>query len=503
MTWSHRFLHALLRAALHPARGCLRPEEAPLEQDARLRHLLRANAASAYGRACGFGQVDGIRAFQERVPLVDYEDLRPWVERVALGETEVLTREPVLLFEPTGGSSGPEKLIPLTRTLLEEFRRALHPWLADLYANHPRVRGGPSYWQVTPGLVAPRRTAGGIPIGLQDDGQYLGRLPGALLSALRIRPAIHPGMSSEAFQVETLRSLLGARDLRLVSLWNPSLFLRMLEALQRDPDPILARLPRERGLEVAGCLERGDPAGLWPDLALISCWRDGLATGDAQRLGALFPQAALQPKGLLATEAVVTLPLEEALGPDGGHVPAWRSHFFEFLDPSGRPWLLHELEPGGAYEVVVTTGGGLYRYRLGDRVRVTRRWRGVGLLAFEGRDRVVDLVGEKLREDFVAATFADLAGFFMLAAREDHYLLYTRHALEPGEVDRRLSCSHSYEVARRVGQLKPARVFLLKGDPEAEYLASARAQGRKPGDLKPAVLSPRGDWNFTGEEIPL
>ncbi len=472
------------------------------EQQGLLQRLLAANRSSAYGRLHGFAEIDGLRSFRERVPLVTYEDLAPFLERLKLGEQGVLTCERVRLLEPTGGSSGPEKLIPYTRTLQEEFRRALNPWLDDLFRAHPGVRGGRSYWQVTPHLAPRRRTPGGIPVGFEDDSEYLGRLGGALLDALMVRPAICPGMDAEAFYTETLRALLAAEDLRLVSLWNPSLFLRLLDFLDRQPERVLDRLsPRRRQALRQRVLER-DHAGLWPSLAVVSCWTDGLAGPDAEALRTRFPQAVLQPKGLLATEAVVTIPLTEALEQGGGMVPAWRSHFLEFLDGHGSTLLLHELEAGRVYEVVVTTGGGLYRYRLGDRVRVTGFWRELPLLRFEGRDRVVDLYGEKLSEGFVQEAFRDLEGFYLVAPCRDRYVLYAEAPLPPDEVDGRLRRSYHYDLARRLGQLAPARVFRLTGPARSEYLTCLQGQGQKLGDVKPTVLSPRQEWAFTGEEVP-
>src|SRR5262249_25945009 len=85
---------------------------------------------------------------------------------------------------------------------------------------------------------------------------------------------------------------------------------------------------------------------------------------------------------------------------------ALRSHFFEFgewpqepTEPPDKIRLAHELEVGRCYEVIVTTGGGLYRYRLGDLVEVTGFENECPLIRLVGRaDRRTDLVGEKLSE---------------------------------------------------------------------------------------------------------
>ena len=214
----------------------------------------------------------------------------------------------------------------------------------------------------------------------------------------------------------------------------------------------------------------------------------------------MFPEAHLQPKGLLATEAMVSVPITAA----GGPVLAARSHFFEFL-PQGEDsatLLAHELTEGETYEVVVTTGGGLYRYRLGDLVEVVSHHRRLPVLRFLGRaDKVSDLVGEKLSEAFVAASFAafGIEGFAMLAPEADppHYVLYT-DVPQPiiGErLDAALRESFHYDYARRVGQLGNIRVVLVEGDAQARYLDACVAAGQRLGDIKPVALALRGGWD--------
>src|SRR5262245_48018289 len=83
-------------------------------QLALLRLILAENASSDFGRTHGFDRIDGIEQFHASVPVRDYDALRPWIDRVAAGESGVLTAEPVIAFEETGGSTSGRKLIPYT-----------------------------------------------------------------------------------------------------------------------------------------------------------------------------------------------------------------------------------------------------------------------------------------------------------------------------------------------------------------------------------------------------
>src|SRR6185295_10242297 len=150
-------------------------------------------------------------------------------------------------------------------------------------------------------------------------------------------------------------------------------------------------------------LRPDDVQGIWPKLALISCWGDGPARSAAESLARRFPHVEVQPKGLIATEAIVTIPF------GGRHPLAIGSHFFEFLDPNGNARLAQQLESGVEYTVVVTTAGGLYRYRLADRVTVDGWCDATPSLRFLGKeDSISDLFGEKLSDAFVAGVLDSL-----------------------------------------------------------------------------------------------
>src|SRR5260370_14415399 len=101
---------------------------------------------------------------------------------------------------------------------------------------------------------------------------------------------------------------------------------------------------------------------------MISCWADASSRLAVPAIQESFPESPIQGKGLLATEGVVSIPICSAQG----SVPAVTSHFLEFLENGSiTPMLLHQLEVASEYSVLLTTGAALWRYRLGDRVRVT------------------------------------------------------------------------------------------------------------------------------------
>lgn len=60
-------------------------------QEQVLARLVRRNADTAYGRQHGFGGIRTPQEFARRVPPVGYDELRPWIDRIRLGEPGVLT----------------------------------------------------------------------------------------------------------------------------------------------------------------------------------------------------------------------------------------------------------------------------------------------------------------------------------------------------------------------------------------------------------------------------
>jgi len=475
-------------------------------QDGLLRGLLARNAESAYGRAHGFAEIRGYEEFARRVPLVNHDDLEPWIERIRHGEARVLTTEPVTHLIPTSGSTGARKLIPFTDGLQREFNRAIGPWIADLARQHPGILFGPAYWCITPAMQSVETEASLVPIGFADDASYLGGWKSWLARKATVAP---DGTSSiadmEEFRFRTLSCLLRERDLRLISVWHPTFLALLLDALPNYWERILAELHQDQRRR-ARELERVNPAdapSLWPNLEIISCWGDGQAESAIADLRRRFPTKHIQPKGLLATEAFLTIPFGVA------HPVAIRSHFFEFVDEDGRIRRVHELRPRETYEVVVTTSGGLWRYRLGDLVKVTDFVGATPSLRFVGRaGNVSDLCGEKLSESFVASAIQKVIGdmnsaprFMLLApewcARSWRYTLFVEGKLNCAaareNLENELCANPNYALSRQLGQLQPLSVREV-ADGQKSYLMREVTAGMRMGDVKPCWLSRRTDW---------
>ncbi len=498
--------YAAFAAALHDPAAA---------QDGLLRRYVRRHADTAFGREHGLADVGSVEQFRRRVPVRAYDELAPYVDRVAAGEANVLTADRVVRLATSSGSTRARKLIPQTAESPRELNRAIGPWVCDLFRADPSLVAGCAYWSVSP--VARGAEARGaearvadpaaaaVPVGVDDDAAYLGGVRRRMVDAVMAVPAaVRHCADVASFRRVAARLLLGRRDLRLVSVWHPS-FLGLLvdtaagrwdevcDEIGRGTDGPFGRRPdagRAAELRAAG---PGRPDRWWPRLRLVSAWADAAAAGPADQLMRRFPGVRFQAKGLLATEATVTVPFA------GGWPVAVRSHVVEFVDDGGRAWGCDAVRDGAEYGVVVTTGSGLWRYRLGDRVRVDGFVGRTPSLRFVGRaDAVSDRFGEKLSDGFVATALAAafwpaaVPAFAMLAPDGGGYTLFVGPGGgSAGRVDEALRANPHYAYCRDLGQLGPPRVYAVAGDAYAQYAAGV---GRRLGDVKPTSLSTVADW---------
>jgi hypothetical protein len=485
-------------------------------QESWLRRQLVRHARSEWGRRHEFESIPDVATFLRRLPVTDYDDIDHSVGRIRNGEKDILACGRVTHLAPTSGSTGARKLIPFTSGLTAAFNAAVLPWMLDLLRQRPAIVGGPAYWSISP-LSEPEAPNGvqpsGVPVGFADDAEYLGAARAWLVrQAMAVPSSIRFANDADAFWRLTLLALLRTRELRLISIWHPS-FLELLTGAAGPAWPSLVDAVRTGGNPWERALPRGtfpaarpDPkraaelarvgpddwASWWPRLQVVSCWGEQAAEPGWRALVRQLPNVLVQPKGLLATECVVTIPWR------GQRPLAVTSHFFEFLDEHGDIRLAHQLEHGRRYEVVVTNGGGLWRYRLGDMVECSGRVGKTPSLEFVGRARVSDLRGEKLSEAFVADVLRQLwpgderPRFATLQARDDdgvagyELLLPVGADASGGALERRLDAALAanphYAHARRLGQLSPASVVTVASDP-------SREAGGRIGDAKPRVLA--------------
>ena len=484
----------LIRGTTAPAfRRYLRSLDDPATAQQKLRHsIVRDSVRSAYGQSFDLTEsdADAAEAFREKIPIAGYEDLRPWIERAVFDDQPgMLSPHKIVRVEATSGSSAGTKWIPYTRPMMRTLSRMFTLWTHDLLSKKIyQPRSGRLYLCVTGGRPDDGSLASGH---IGDDRDYLGKRWRTVLD----RFVIAPKFARADDPIERLALALDDEPkLEVMSFWSPSLLLAVLHHM---------------GITTAEETRRR-----WPQLQLISCWTAASSSRFADRVRALFPDVRIQGKGLLSTEAALTIPLEhdrscQSSDSDGeACIPLLDDVLFEFIDANGDSHELHQLEDNGEYDVLLSNRAGFLRYRIGDRIRVRGKFRNTPRLEFVGRAGVIcDLVGEKLTLEFVEKELGDALGsrYFCLLPLEAGYQLWIDDlpsaALAENSVAA-LSQSFHYARARRLKQLQPLDVRFVQALDEhirqaTEDKNSHRARAFKP----PLMISDRSAAELVSREL--
>jgi hypothetical protein len=495
-------------------------------QEAVLLDVLSCNARCEYGRRYDFASITSSSDFRRRLPVVSAEEWQQGVQRMVNGEPEVLLCGHLVAFEPTGGSSGGAKLVPYTDASLEAFRCALVPWLDDLFCSDARLAAGTMYWSVSPACRERRLSPAGIPIGLDSEADYLGgEVAAALAGRFSVPQVLGWVRDINTWRHLTVHYLLADENLALISIWSPTFLLELMRYARENasalaaslttgelaievPAEVRAHLPSckpnpQRALDIFNALAEPSPRyeALWPQLRLISCWDQAASRVYAQELRYAFPGVEVQGKGLLATEGVVSIPLTGVPLP----VLALESGFYEFIDARGTTRLADELSEGEEYELLITNHSGLYRYAIGDRIRVGGFVGQTPMIEFIGRTGVVsDLCGEKITEAFALRVLEPLGLRFAALAPHGNtprgYVLLLDAEEVPADraqewaanIDSALGANPQYAYARNLQQLAALRSVRCV-HPLQSWIDSRVARGQQLGDIKPGALCCH-DW---------
>ena len=473
-------------------------------QENKLKEILENNKDTLYGKKYNFDKIKTIQDFQKEVPLTKYEDYLSYIEKIKIGEENILTHEKVKMFELTSGSTSASKLIPYTDSLKKEFQAGIKVWLYSLYKKYPSLKFGKSYWSITPKIDFQPKEKSVIPIGFEEDSEYFGRFEKYLIDSIFVNPKnIKNEKDMDRFYFKTLSALVAKKNIRLFSFWSPSLLLLLIEYLEKNSEKILKSLKEKRKQEIRKYIENKEYHKIWKKLKLISCWGDSNSTEYLKKIKEIFPNTVIQEKGLLATEGFISFPdTEKNLSKLSIY-----SHFFEFLSlDDNRIYNASEIEINKRYELIITTSGGLYRYCIGDIIEVISIENNVPYIKFIGRRGAVsDLFGEKLEESFlknIMQTYKQKIDFYMFAPSKNHYILFikTDKKINIEDLESKLRENFHYDYCRKLGQLKEIKLFILSGNPEREYIEACQNKNQKLGNIKMTALSKESGWEniFSG-----
>ncbi len=319
------------------------------------RRLMNAARDTEWGRKYDYAGISRLEQFRERVPVSDYDAIRPWIERLRRGEQNLLWPEEIRWFAKSSGTTGDKsKFIPVSETALEECHFNGGKDVLAMYCNNypdTRMFSGK-------GLTL----GGSHQICEYDNDVYYGDLSAILIQnapfwAQFIRtPNLSIALMDEwESKIEEMARVTAEENVTTIS-GVPSWTLLLLKRI----------------LEMKG---KSDLREIWPNLELFI--HGGVSfLPYRQQFKKIIPAGDMRyMETYNASEGFFGI--QDQADSDEMLLMLDYGVFYEFL-PMGelgkdypKALSLDQVETGTHYALVISTNAGLWRYLIGDTIRFT------------------------------------------------------------------------------------------------------------------------------------
>jgi len=316
--------------------------------------LIAAGQYTDFGRRHHFSSLQSLAEYKKAVPVHDYDDLKPCIERMLGGESNVLWNTPVSWFAKSSGTtSDKSKFIPISEeSLKDNHYKASKDVLSFYYASHPD-----SDLLTGKGLVI----GGSHQISQLNEDIHFGDL-----SAVIVQNA--PFWSNWIRTPDTSIILMDEWESKIEKLAHATIN-ENVTSMAGVPTWLIVLL--KRILEITG---KETIKEVWPSLELYM--HGGVSFVPYRKH---FEKLIGAPINYLemynASEGFFAA--QDNVDEDGMLLMCEHGIFYEFMPlgeygkPDPQTLQLDEVEPGVNYAPVITTNGGLWRYLIGDTIQFT------------------------------------------------------------------------------------------------------------------------------------
>ena len=319
-----------------------------------LQHLVTQAQYTEFGRKYQFSRLFTVKDFKNRIPIHEYDDLKPYIKRMMEGEQNILWNTPINWFAKSSGTtSDKSKFIPISDESLKDIHfKGSKDVLTNYYKNFPD----------SDLLTGKSLVVGGSHqvYSLDEDIQY-GDLSAVLMQNTpfwghwirtpELRIALLDEWESKIEQLANTTVNENVTSLAGVPTWTILLIKRILQ------------ISGKRTLKE-----------VWPNLELYM--HGGVSfTPYREQINKLIGAPINYLEMYNASEgffAAQNMPDDEGLLLFTDH-----GIFYEFLpvEEYGKPGAktigLKQVELNRNYALVITTNGGLWRYLVGDTIQFT------------------------------------------------------------------------------------------------------------------------------------
>lgn len=316
--------------------------------------LLSAGQYTEYGRLHHFSQIQSLREYKRQVPITEYAQLQPFIQRMMEGEENVLWNSPVTWFAKSSGTtSDKSKFIPVSEeSLKDNHYKASKDVLSLYYISHPD-----SDLLTGKGLVI----GGSHQISKINEEMNYGDLSAVVLQ-------------NSPFWSNWLRT--PDLSIALMDEWESKIEMLARSTIHENVTS-MAGVPTwlivllKRILEITGkqCIKE-----VWPGLELylhggvsFIPYREQFEQLIGGRVN--FLEMYNASEGFFAAQ--------DDMDKEGMLLMCDHGIFYEFMpvgeygSESPRTIGLDQVEIGYNYAPVITTNGGLWRYLIGDTIQFT------------------------------------------------------------------------------------------------------------------------------------
>lgn len=397
--------------------------------------ILTASKDTVYGKEHHFDEIlkaktpeELFSLYQKYVPVNQYEDFIPYIERHKNGESDILFPGKPMFYATTSGTTKIPKWIPISKEYYQVvYKKMSRGLFYTLMRSKPKVFYGPGVSIVSKAVE-----------GRAPDGTIYGSTSGITHRDIpKFMKVLHTA-PSEVFHIDDYKARYYAimrmgieRDTHLIVCLNPSTIVELqtnaneffddycddiehgtvgrklpipdeirsvLEAYTK-PNPTraaeLRALKKQHGTVL--------PKHYWPNMQTVNVWFCGNTKIYFDKIKDSFaPDCEFYEFGFSASECRPGLVLKSNTPETTlfGHMI-----YFEFIHesdlekPNPRIWQAYELEPGQRYCFIITTCAGLYRYNMNDLLEITGFYNQFPTFKFIQKvNGTVSLTGEKLHE---------------------------------------------------------------------------------------------------------
>ena len=320
-----------------------------------MRDLCRMAQHTEFGSKYEFGSIKNSNEFRERVPIRTYDDFKPYIYRLREGEQNLLWPTKQKWFAKSSGTtSGKSKYIPVTSESLEEChykggKDALSIYyelngMADVYSGKTLVLGGSSN------------------IHSYNRACYTGDLSAIIIRNLPI-------------WVELKR--IPNKDIALMEDWEHKIDKMAIASMNEDVRMVVG-VPSWTLVLMKRILEMKSKAlitDVWPNLELFL--HGGVSFSPYRKQ---FEKLIDSPKMNFletynASEGFFSI--QDRLGEKDMLLMLDYGIYYEFIPIANEgkeqpeTLALEEVTLGEVYAMVISTNGGLWRYKIGDTIQFT------------------------------------------------------------------------------------------------------------------------------------